>query len=274
MTVSTLFVYPLKGAAGLRVDAAEVTPRGFLGDRRWMVAGKDGRFISGRTHPRLILLRVQPLEDGLALLADGLPRLEVPTPGPDAPVVEGDVWGSRLRLREATAARAWLSRFLGDDARLLYQPDSVHRPTDPAFAPGHEVSLADAYPLLVTTEASRRDLSDRVGFDLDVRRFRPNVVVEGERPWAEDQWGLMQIGAVPFRAVKLCARCAVTTLDPDTAARSDEPLRTLATFRKVGSKVLFGQNLVPLAPGVLRVDDELRAEEHADARANRVVRAG
>ena len=257
LRIAALYVYPLKGAAGLPVPTADVTPRGLSGDRRWMVAGADGRFLSGRTHPAFVLLRARPVPGGLRLEADGHPPLDVETPGETAPRVSGEVWGSRLALREAPAARAWLRAWLGADARLVYQPDETRRPADPAYAPGHEVSLADAYPLLVTTEPSRHDLEARAGVALDVRRFRPNVVVEGGAPWGEDGWGDLALGPVAFRAVKPCARCSVTTLDPDTAEASAEPLRTLAGFRKRGSKVLFGQYLVPLAGGALRVGDAL-----------------
>ena len=255
--VAALYVYPLKGAAGVPVAEAVLTPRGLAGDRRWMLARPDGRFVSGRTHPRLTLVGATRAGGGLRLTAPGLDPFDAPAPGPDAPVLPSSVWeATGLPLREVPAARPWLRAALGDDLRLVHQADDAHRPTDPAYAPGHEVSLAEAYPLLVTTEASRADLERRAGVPLDVRRFRPNVVVGGAGAWAEDAWGALAVGDARLACVKPCARCAVTTLDPDTAEAGPEPLRTLAAFRKVGSKVLFGVNAVGLTPGArLRVGD-------------------
>jgi hypothetical protein len=66
------------------------------------------------------------------------------------------------------------------------------------------------------------------------------------------------MGEVVFRVAKASGRCVVTTVDQDTAVRGREPLRTLARHRKVGSRLLFGQNLVPLSRGTIRVGDPVR----------------
>jgi len=150
---------------------------------------------------------------------------------------------------------------MGPGTALVYQPDDAHRATDADWAPGHEVSLADGYPVLLANDASRTALEAEAKVPLDMRRFRPNIVVTGEAdPWAEDAWNTLCLGEVRFRNVKPCARCAVTTFEPDTLERSDEPLRTLARLRKQGSKVLFGANLVPLGAGIVRMGDPLVIE--------------
>ncbi len=88
-------------------------------------------------------------------------------------------------------------------------------------------------------------------------RFRPNLVVSGCEPYAEDGWVRVQVGTVPFRVAEPCARCAITTTDHRTGARGKEPLRTLATYRKVGGEVLFGRNLIHASLGTVRVGDPL-----------------
>ncbi len=261
MHVSALWIYPLKGARGVPVDAALVTPRGLEGDRRWMLVGPDGAFCSARTHPAMLQITARLTPEGLHLEAPGHPPLHVPLPDAFAPRRRVQVWSSPLHLPEAVAARAWASAVLGLDAALVYQGEADHRPADPSFAPGHEVSLADAYPLLLATEASRAAVEAEAGEGLDMRRFRPNVVVAGApHAWAEDDWPHLRIGGASFRNVKPCARCEVPTFDPDTLARSKEPLRTLARLRKQGSKVLFGANLVPLGGGRVRVGDPVLIE--------------
>jgi hypothetical protein len=94
-------------------------------------------------------------------------------------------------------------------------------------------------------------------------RFRPNVVVAGAPPWAEDRWRRIRIGAVPFLVVKPCGRCVVTTTDQVTGERGKQPLRMLAKRRRFGQELVFGQNLIPDAPGVIRVGDPVDILEAA-----------
>nr|WP_281387136.1 MOSC domain-containing protein [Jiangella mangrovi] len=136
--------------------------------------------------------------------------------------------------------------------------------------PADRVSFADAFPLLATTTGSLARLNDWVVEEallrgeeppeapLPMRRFRPSVVVDNAEPFAEDTWCKLRIGDVPFRAVKLCDRCVLTTIDPDTQTRGKEPLRTLARHRNWDGKVWFGMNLVPDGTGTIAVGDEVR----------------
>jgi uncharacterized protein YcbX len=143
---------------------------------------------------------------------------------------------------------------------------ATRRPVDPGYAlPGETVGLADGYPLLLTSEASLEALNsliaqgDRaVEGPLPMNRFRPNVVVAGTAAWAEDDWSRIAIGEVTFRVAKMCGRCVVTTIDQGTAERGKEPLRTLARHRRIGGRLVFGQNLVPSSPGTVRVGDPVR----------------
>ena len=90
-----------------------------------------------------------------------------------------------------------------------------------------------------------------------MNRFRPNLIVAGAEPYAEDEWHRIEIGAIPMRVVKPCGRCVVTTTDQATGERGKEPLRTLARYRKLKGEVLFGQNVVHEGPGHLHVADSL-----------------
>lgn len=128
------------------------------------------------------------------------------------------------------------------------------RPVDPDYAAaGDQVSFADGFPLLIANEASLADLSQRVGEPLTMARFRPNLVISGAEAWAEDGWRRLRIGEIEIDLVKPCARCQVTTLDPDSTAPHprQEPLRTLALFRKQQGKVMFAINAIPRGNGRL-----------------------
>jgi uncharacterized protein len=167
------------------------------------------------------------------------------------PEVQVTLWNDQMRVpAPVPEADAWMSEVLGAPVRLVFQPDSVVRPADPRHAPGAEVSFADGYPVLVVGQASLDELNRRLDAPVPMDRFRPNVVVDGNlRAHAEDRWRRFRLGDVPCAGVKLCARCAVTTVDTVTAERGKEPLRTLATYRGWGGKVWFGQNVVPEASG-------------------------
>jgi uncharacterized protein len=261
--LSALHVYPIKSTTALDPGEAAVEPWGIAGDRRWMVIGADGRALTQRDLPRLALVRASPRGDGSMLLqAPGMEPGTVAVPEAVEPVPVRVFDDSLVAVPAAAPAGAWFSRYLGRDVRLVHLDDPKRRPVDPAYAlPGETVSLADGFPLLLTTTASLAALNALIADgspgheELPMRRFRPNVVIDGTAPWAEDGWTRVRVGEVDFRVAKPCGRCVVTTVDQSTAERGREPLRTLARHRRRGGRPIFGQNLVPLTTGTLRVGD-------------------
>ncbi|WP_329181282.1 MOSC domain-containing protein [Streptomyces sp. NBC_01477] len=266
--LSALHVYPVKSLRAVGMQEAVVEPWGLAGDRRWMLvdAAADSA-LTQREQPRLALLAALPVGGGgLRLTGPGLPPLDVlpPTEGPLRTV---RLFAGKVDVLSAgEEADAWFSGFLGMAARLVHLDDpAVRRPIDPQYAlPGETVSLADGYPLLVTTAASLDALNALIAAGdraqegpLPMNRFRPNAVIEGTAPWAEDDWRRVRIGEVTFRVPKACSRCVVTTTDQDAGTRGKEPLRTLGRHRRIGSGLIFGQNLVPEHSGTLRVGDPL-----------------
>ncbi|WP_432136201.1 MULTISPECIES: MOSC domain-containing protein [unclassified Streptomyces] len=265
----SIHVHPVKAARGVAPREAVVEPWGLAGDRRWALIDDGGRVVTQRRHPRLALAAAEPLPGGgVRLSAPGLPSLDVavPEPGETVPV---ELFSDKVEAVPAgAAAHTWCSTHLGADVRLVHMDDPAgRRPLAPEYAlPGETVSFADGFPLLVTTTASLEALNALIaGGDhpqegpLPMNRFRPNVVVSGTEPWAEDEWTRLTIGAVPFRVAKPCGRCLVTTTDQGTAARGAEPLRTLGRHRRRDGKLVFGQNLVPLARGTIRIGDPVEA---------------
>jgi uncharacterized protein YcbX len=123
------------------------------------------------------------------------------------------------------------------------------------------VSFADGYPLLLTNTASLAAVNDwlcEAGDEpVPMTRFRPNVVIDGARPWAEDDWTgrRVRLGDVVLRAAKPCDRCLVTTIDQETGVVGKQPLRVLGQYRRRPGGLLFGMNLIPDRSGVLRVGD-------------------
>jgi uncharacterized protein len=261
--LSALHVYPIKSTTALDPGEAAVEPWGIAGDRRWMVTDVDGRALTQRVLPRLALIHARPHAGGtLVVEAPGMAPLTVAVPDGTAEPVTVSVFRDTFATVPAGAdADAWFSRYLGTPARLVHLDDPKRRPVDPAYAlPGETVALADGYPLLLTTTGSLAALNELIagdspGHEVPMRRFRPNVVVDGTAPWAEDGWRRVRIGEVDFRVAKPCGRCVVTTVDQATAERDREPLRALGRHRLRNGKLIFGQNLVPLTTGTLHVGD-------------------
>ncbi len=260
MILSQITIYPVKGMRGTKCETASVEPRGLAQDRRYLVVERDGMFITQRDDPIMATIVPEVISDGLRLTRAGHSPLTVkPQAGPRRMVT---IWKNEVEALDCgEEAAGWLSDILGRPCRLVHMDDQSTRIIDQAFAkPGEQVSFADAFPLLLVNDASLRDLNNRLEDPLPVDRFRGNVVIESDEPWGEDHWTTVQIGSVTFRNVKPCARCLVTTTDQQTGERrGDEPLRTLATFRKVDSKVMFGVNLIPNELGTISVGDPVTA---------------
>lgn len=237
-----------------------------------MLVDEQGGAITAREVNRMLLIEPVITDNGLLVTAPDLPPLAVPTPDPDSqtPV---SIWSSTLTAAAAgPEADAWFSKALGVTARLVHLDDPRRRPTDVRFSRAEDrVSFADGYPLLIATEESLAALNDTVldasagqHEPLPMTRFRPSVVIAGVAAWEEDDWRRIRIGAAVFRAVKGCARCVMTTVDPETAERGKEPIASLARTRRWDGATWFGVNLVPDTRGVtIRVGDEFEVLESA-----------
>ena len=259
LRLTGLTIYPIKSARGIPLEESEVDQFGLRHDRRWMVVNPSGEFLSQRTHPRLAL--VAPVIDGetLRIIAPEMPPLEVPLHPKDIVRSRVAVWRDFCPASWlGENAAGWFSEFLDCACSLVHMSDSVIRPADPVFAPpGTRVSFADGFPFLLISEESLADLNRRLAHPLPMNRFRPNLVVAGAEPYAEDEWQRIEIGGLPMRVVKPCGRCVVTTTDQATGERGKEPLRTLATYRNRGGEVMFGQNVLHERPGRLRLGDPI-----------------
>ncbi|WP_369959062.1 MOSC domain-containing protein [Pseudomonas benzenivorans] len=257
LRLSGLYRYPLKSAMAEPLREAQLDALGVAGDRRWMVVdAASGRFLTQRLLPQMTQLqaRWQGAEQ-LRLSAPGMADLLVAVPDEQAELRGVTIWRDSLRVPDAgEAAARWLSQVLGRDCRLVQVSEARARQVDTAYAEvGDKVAFADGFPLLLIGQGSLDDLSRRVGRPLEMLRFRPNLVVEGAAPYAEDDWKRIRVGTLEFRVAKGCSRCIMTTLDPQTGERSAdrEPLTTLRGYRQREGEVYFGQNLIACGSGEL-----------------------
>ncbi|MFO7546528.1 MAG: MOSC domain-containing protein [Trueperaceae bacterium] len=269
ITLQSIHVYPVKGAAGIALDAADLDATGLRHDRRWMVVDPDGRFLSQRQVSRLCLVKPRFDEDALVLSAPGMADVAVPLRPEDGTRRDVRVWSDDVpAVVLGGEVRDWLTDFLAKDVGgpldLAYFPIDSERQVRQDFGrPGDRVAFADAFPFLLIGEGSLEDLNQRLvarGAEaIPMNRFRPNLVLSGTAPYEEDGWRQVRIGDVPFQVVKAAGRCVVTTTDQATGEVGTEPLATLNTYRREGKAVLFGQYLVHDGGGMVRVGDEVVA---------------
>jgi hypothetical protein len=251
VTVSGLFIHPVKSMRGIPYAQVRLSATGLEWDRQWMVVDARGTFLSQRTHPLLARIVPEITADALVLNAPDSPPLRVPfaTPGDEVPV---RVWkDSCVGVEQGAAAHAWVSRRLGRPVRLVRVAPDMARHANVQFAGNTPAPLAfpDSYPMLVCNEASLADLNERLCEQLPMERFRPNIVLEGLPAWAEDRIDTLSIGRVTLRLVKPCTRCAIPSLDHRTGDPATDPLPVLRKFRfnKALRGITFGENAVIVA---------------------------
>ncbi len=262
--VSQVFIYPVKSLGGISLPEAELTDRGFKYDRRWMLIDREGQFLSQRRVPDMALLQAELDDEYLSIVHKHKPELNLQIPlalisNSNSGLIDSYMWDESIGVAECGEDfNEWFSDVLKTKCRLVCMPDNSNRPVDVRFAGNNEItSLSDGYPFLIIGQESLNLLNSKLDEPLPVNRFRPNIVFAGGLPHDEDEFDKFEIGGVLFKRVKPCARCTVITINQNTGERKQEPLKTLATYRKVNNKILFGQNLLHEGDGEIRVGDKI-----------------
>jgi uncharacterized protein YcbX len=255
--IASLHIYPVKSCRGIALETSPVGERGLAFDREWMIVDGDGRFVTQRELPRLALVEPSLTSVALELRAPGCGRLAVPfrTDGAARPVT---VWHDSFpAVDQGDEAAAWLSSALQVPLRLVRFDVAVRRHCNVTYAgdSGAHTAFADAYPLLILSEASLADLNSRLEEPLPMNRFRPNIVLSGVDAYDEDHIDEIRVGGLALKLVKRCTRCQITTTDQGTASVGVEPLSTLAGYRmnaELGG-VTFGVNAIVAAGAGLAI---------------------
>lgn len=258
--VTGLFIYPIKSGAPISLPTAWAESRGLAMDRRFMICDPEGKFITAREEPRLLQLVSTLVHDGLIFSAPGKLPFYLHYEDIHDQRRQVQVWNDVLAGRRCPETiDHWLSDYLEQPVHLIYNDPDSYRVA--GRAPDRPVLFSDGYPILLTSEDSLQAVRDEGPSDTEMRRFRPNLVVKGAAPWAEDHWKWIAIGEVELELVKPCERCVLITRDPlsgDKHPRS-EPLRTLARIhRSEDGRVCFGHNLMVTKPGLIKVGSPVR----------------
>lgn len=245
LIVSELAIYPVKSMRQVLVDDAVIDMGGLKNDRRWMVVDTEGEMITQRLQSRLCLIQPEITFDGLCLRTAGMPDLDIAIPECST-TQKVSIWKDVCNACYAgVEAEKWLTEFLGMECSLVYFPADEVRIVDQAFAKAGDITaFSDGFPVLLVSQDSLDDLNQRLVAPVPVARFRPNIVISGCEPYAEDGWRRLEMGGVTLRIVKPCSRCVIPSIDIETAQRTGEPIKTLSRYRRRDNKIFFGQNAV------------------------------
>ncbi|WP_043319300.1 MOSC domain-containing protein [Microbulbifer sp. HZ11] len=250
MEISALYHFPVKSLQGHKTKSLPLDNFGAVNDRRWMLVDADNQFVTQRRTRAMAQLKATVTTKGLLLENMHGERFEVDHPGSNAERCRVTVWNDDVVARDAGAdAARWLSEQLQSPVRLVTMGEEFRRPLE-VPRQDRQVGFADAAPLLVISQASLDDLNSRLAEPVSMLRFRPNLVVSGCEPFAEDHWKTLTVhthdGPLVFDCTHPCARCAIPGLHPFTGRAQKEPLRTLASYRRgEDGQIYFGMNLAP-----------------------------
>lgn len=245
--ITQLFVYPVKSLAGIAVDHWMATPTGFQHDRQFMLVDDNHRFVTQRQEHRMALIQTslhqQEALTTLELNYQGLPpqrlRLDDETlTASSEQVFTAKIWSDDVQVFEpCRVTSTWLSEALGKSVRLVALVQQRPQSQPERFGANSHTVFADAAPYLIANQASldalNTDLKNQSLSTVDMRRFRPNVVIDGDlmaftehdASQLKNEKNLEQ----HFSLLDHCQRCVMTTIDPDKGVRDSqlEPFNTL-----------------------------------------------
>lgn len=262
-SLSAITVYPIKSTAPINLSRSAVTATGLAFDRQFVLCNEQGKFLTARSHPRLLAIKTALQQEGLLISAPGMAPLHLEYSALGQQYDEITVWKDTIHTQFCgEAVQQWFETYLQQPCKLYRFGPQSDRPVRGHSE--HQVAFADGYPLLLISKASLTDLNQRCQSTVLMEQMRPNLVVDDCTAYAEDSWKRVRIGTVEFAVVKPCGRCILTTTDPNTLARNPErePLSVLKKYRKGSDgEAHFGQNLIALNSGIVSLNDPIEILE-------------
>jgi uncharacterized protein YcbX len=265
-SVVALWRYPVKSMMGEELNAAQITERGLLGDRAYAVVDSSNGRVASAKNPRkwARLFDCRAVFAGSPRLGEKMPLARITLPDgtivtseqSDLKQILSDVFGRQVTLGATAPQMATLEEYWPDMEGLAHRETT----TDEALPTGTFFDLAVIHVLTTATIDRLRELYPQGR--VEVRRFRPNIVVEvasGEKDFVENAWvdHTLAIGnELRLNITGPCPRCVMTTL-PQGDLRSDPGiLRTAAQHNQVN----VGVYAAVVRGGEIRRGDPVRLE--------------
>jgi uncharacterized protein YcbX len=264
VSVTDLYIYPIKSCKGIKVTSAKITKRGFLYDRMFVIAectSKGNRFITQRNYPPLALVEcnLSEMNNNITISAPNMPSITISLTETKPDISLVTIWSDVCECQEVQGVNddvaEWFNRYLNmTNLKLFRMSDKFERQTDREFSISGQTGFADGYPFLIASNQSLQAVNEKLSQSIDIINFRPNIIVNTENPFDEDTWKEIYINNVKFSVVKPCSRCKLPNVIPDkgimdTAYPVSEALKQFRTGKHLQlreswkNEVFFGQNL-------------------------------
>lgn len=248
-TITAIHATPVKSLGLASLESAQVTHRGVVGDRRFLLMDSEGRVVTQRQLGRLTQVSAEYSDEDDSLrmtFPDGRAVVGQPEPGRETATV---LWGRVVRGVEVEGE--WseaLSDFCGAELTLMKSRN--------------QGECFDEYPVSLISEATIEYLSGltRGEKEFEVERFRPTLVIGECEAHEEDSWlgkGFLIGERLRLRLISRDPRCAITTLDPKTGERDFDTLRLILSYRPSRRAAYLGVYGIVEASGSVAVGDEV-----------------
>lgn len=260
ISISSIYIYPIKSLAGMSVLSAKVTDRGLEFDRRWMLIDENNRFLSQRELPEMAMLQTEIVNDELKVFHRNDPSLKVQFPlvSNGIKIINTIIWDDQCAaIQVSEDCDKWFSEILKKKCRLVYMNDHAKRWVNPKYAENKLNNFSDEFPISIISNQSLELLNSKLTAPIQMDRFRPNIVIDAEYPHQEDELKKFKINNLIFKTAKSIARCIITTIDQTTSLKGKEPLYTLSTYRSQNNKIHFGKSAIAATGGIIHFGDNV-----------------
>lgn len=251
MKVKSLYFYPIKGGRFCPVQSIDVGPSGMAHDREFCLVDQDGVFVSQRSLPQLAQIQSILIDEPMELKVQiAEQRLSILVHSAFQQSAQIQIWQDKITVQVAEShVNDWFSQQLQKPLKLVRVVDKMQREGTLKYQT--PLTLVDAQPLLILSQASVEEFQRRAEADVPVEVFRPNIVLSDLALHEEDELDEIQLGDVRLKRTKQCTRCKVTTLDPFTGEGTYNSLQILSQYRRIKNAIAFGSYYKVITPGRL-----------------------
>lgn len=261
MHLAEIIVYPVKSLGGVSLKESTVLQSGLEFDRRWVLVNENYVFVSQRNLPKMATLAVNINTDSIYVHEKNNEQngINIPIDPISNNPINVTVWDDEIEsFAYKSEINDWFKNYLGQKLILVkMNPDKMRQRSLTVEPFQSKMSYADGYPFLVLSKASVQQISDEIGESIDIRQFRPNLILDDCLPFEEDEMKQFSIGEVKFNMVKPCKRCKMIGINQDSGASSNQPILYLSKTRKEGNHIIFGMNAALRSSGTIHVGDKI-----------------
>lgn len=237
--ISHLYLYPIKGLPGILLEKAEVKQGGLANDRLFAIFDGSGKMLTRRNIDGMADFEMGLYEDGVRVLSKRLKREIGITFNLDGIEASVHVWNRVVAAKEVgLQPDLFFSEHFGKEVRLMCRGSETEVP-----------GFHDNSPILIINSISVRELEIAHNVSIDIRRFRPNIVVSGDRAFEEQGWNAIRLGTIGTEMIKQCSRCVIVNQNPETTLADMNVLELLIPYGLKDNKIKFGWYVAPQSSG-------------------------